>query len=194
MSPKNEVDDPNFQRVFLAKLLRVPAGCLEWTGTKDSLGYGEVRIAGAKRKAHRIAWHLANGPIPCGLIVMHKCDNPACCDPSHLLLGTRFDNNHDRHEKGRDGDHNGIQNGRAKLTEDQVCEIRALYQVGSSEFGGNALAVRFGVDCSTICRIVNRKRWVGAYKAPAISYEAELEVRAGTPLGLPDLTDLSEVQ
>jgi hypothetical protein len=77
-------------------------GCHLWTGYRDPVGYGRIYIEGAKRIAHRIAWEVAHGPIPEGMIVMHAvCDNPPCCNPEHLKLGTHADNARDRVKKGR---------------------------------------------------------------------------------------------
>ena len=76
--------------------------CHLWTGYRDPVGYGRMYINGAKRIAHRIAWEVAHGPIPEGMIVMHAvCDNPPCCNPEHLKLGTQADNARDRVRKGR---------------------------------------------------------------------------------------------
>jgi hypothetical protein len=83
-------------------------GCLEWQRGRRK-GYGVLRFEGQNHLAHRAAWAVANGPIPTGLCVLHKCDNPKCINPDHLFLGTIADNCHDRHAKGRDakGDNHG---------------------------------------------------------------------------------------
>jgi hypothetical protein len=93
-----------------AGLVRMPNGCLEWT--KCTLkGYGQMHVDGVTTLTHRLAWTLANGPIPDGLCVLHHCDNPPCCEtaPSeeypegHLFLGTKADNMLDMAAKGRAG-------------------------------------------------------------------------------------------
>jgi len=74
-----------------------PAACWEWIGHKSRKGYGrltEDRL-GRDLYAHRAAWSLAHGPVPAGVIVRHKCDNPSCVRPSHLELGTGADNQRD---------------------------------------------------------------------------------------------------
>jgi hypothetical protein len=78
-------------------------GCLIFTGSKDAKGYGQVTCmdAGRPLKAHRVAWESTVGPIPDGLCVLHRCDNPACVNPDHLFLGTVGDNNTDMTAKGR---------------------------------------------------------------------------------------------
>jgi hypothetical protein len=77
--------------------------CWVWTGAKNEKGYGVVGVPGEHRttKAHRMAWEIYNGPLPPGQCVLHRCDNPACCRPSHLFLGSRADNNADMCLKGR---------------------------------------------------------------------------------------------
>jgi hypothetical protein len=60
-----------------------------------------MKVNNAFRPAHRMAWEAANGPIPGGMILMHTCDNPPCCNPEQLKLGTRAENNKDRAKKGR---------------------------------------------------------------------------------------------
>jgi hypothetical protein len=75
--------------------------CLEWMACRDRDGYGQFRIAGKQYKAHRAAWLLANGQVPEGLCVLHRCDNPGCVRLDHLFLGTSADNIADRDAKGR---------------------------------------------------------------------------------------------
>jgi len=74
--------------------------CWTWTGARNRKGYGEIGAKGRVQKAHRIAWELTYGPIPEGLDVLHHCDNPPCCRPDHLFLGTDADNMADMMAKG----------------------------------------------------------------------------------------------
>lgn len=74
--------------------------CWEWTGIKDPNGYGRCGMFG-ETLAHRVAWKLTREAIPGGLFVLHRCDNPPCCNPDHLFLGTQADNIADMDHKGR---------------------------------------------------------------------------------------------
>ena len=67
-------------------------GCLEWRGATTSKGYGVIRGDDGAMYTHRLAWELANGPIPDGLFILHHCDNPPCCNITHLFAGTNADN------------------------------------------------------------------------------------------------------
>lgn len=80
--------------------------CWLWKGPLSVLGYGRLVVPGGHRGdpkvyAHRLSWEVANGPIPKGMCVLHRCDNPPCIRPSHLFLGTRADNSADMVAKGR---------------------------------------------------------------------------------------------
>ena len=81
------------------------SGCRLWNGSKNLNGYGKLLVAGRLMLAHRAAYADANGPIPPGLCVCHKCDVPSCIEPTHLFLGSRRDNTNDMITKGRHGDH-----------------------------------------------------------------------------------------
>jgi hypothetical protein len=76
-------------------------GCWTWTAGRNADGYGWFKISGGPKVAHRVAWELTNGPIPEGLIVRHRCDNPPCVNPGHLELGTHKDNRRDCSQRGR---------------------------------------------------------------------------------------------
>ena len=84
-----------------AGLERKPNGCLEWTGSTVAAGYGRIWFRGKLVATHRLAWTLVNGPILDGLNILHRCDNPPCCDPTHLRVGTQAENVADMAMKGR---------------------------------------------------------------------------------------------
>lgn len=75
--------------------------CWLWLAGRDIDGYGTLRYQTVDWRSHRLAWFLTNGPIPDGLHVLHSCDNPPCCNPAHLFLGTNADNMKDKARKGR---------------------------------------------------------------------------------------------
>jgi hypothetical protein len=133
-----------------------PESCWEWLGTRKPTGYGGCGAANGRHgRAHRVAYELCIGPIPEGMCVCHTCDNPACCNPAHLFLGTPADNARDRAAKGRTA--RGENHGRAKLTQKIVGEIRAAYA------GGNVTAAflggQYGVTDRTVYAIVAGKTW-----------------------------------
>lgn len=76
-------------------------GCVEWIGQLNDRGYGVIKIDGIRKGAHVISWVAAGGDIPEEYCVLHICDNRKCINPAHLFLGTKGDNNRDRHAKGR---------------------------------------------------------------------------------------------
>jgi hypothetical protein len=91
------VEDPE---PFWAKVdVSDSASCWPWTGHRDARGYG--RTTKRSTTAHRVAWEVTHGEIPAGLFVCHRCDNPPCCNPAHLFLGTAGDNARDMAAKGR---------------------------------------------------------------------------------------------
>ncbi len=137
--------------------------CWRWRGSRNSDGYGHIRIEGRTIGVHRIAWTLTHGPIAEGMQVLHKCDNPSCVRPSHLFLGTVKQNIQDMSAKGRHiwGSMQkpmlGERNVNAKLTAIQIEEIRGLYDphIGN----GVLLGCAYGVDSATIYRVVHRSTW-----------------------------------
>jgi hypothetical protein len=132
-----------------------PAGeCLVWHGTRDERGYGFLRHDGRYRRAHRLMYELAHGAIPFGQVVRHRCDNPACIQLEHLMLGTQGDNVQDMWERGRARVLKGEANGRAKLTAAQAAEIRRRFITYDRTHGTRAMAREFGVSHASIGSIV----------------------------------------
>lgn len=130
-------------------------GCWPWIGGGVSRGYGSfVSDSGKRMKVHRYAWELVNGPIPYGLCVLHKCDNPSCVNPHHLFIGTLDENSKDMINKGRSC--RGERHPNSKLTENDVASIRTLRDNGLSY---SDLARRFCVNQTAIAKIVKRENW-----------------------------------
>lgn len=136
---------------------RLGTRCWEWTGYTFSDGYGGFCDNYWMSRAHRYSWLLANGPIPDGLHVLHKCDNPLCVRPDHLFIGTEMENKHDCMAKGRHV--RGAKHACAKLTDEAVREIRALYRPGVRGGGSVSLARRFGVSKPVILGILKGRLW-----------------------------------
>lgn len=127
------------------------SGCFCWAGYVDRDGYGRIKVKGENILAHRVAWELFNGAIPEGEQVLHACDNPSCSRPDHLFLGDAAVNMADRNAKDRQA--KGERNGRAKLTERQVREIRA------SAEGIRPLARKYGLDPKSVRDIRSGRNW-----------------------------------
>lgn len=146
--------------------------CWEWMGARTKKGYGvfcatkRIRIT-----AHRASWVFHRGEIPNGLHVLHKCDNPACVNPTHLFIGTNADNVADKLAKGRQPSNakeknpmwrnykaaaRGAKVGGSKLNDEQVREIRKENKSGISQI---SLAKKYGVTQANIWGIVHDRTW-----------------------------------
>lgn len=150
-------DMPIAERFWLRVDRNGPNGCWLWTAGMFSDGYGAFSIGRKPHKAHRVAWELANGPIPLGMVMCHRCDTPACVNPAHLFPGTWAENSHDRDAKGRTSRISGSDRWSSKLTEAAVLAIRTRYATGGVT--QQALADEYGVSFQLISLIVNRKIW-----------------------------------
>lgn len=142
---------------FLSKCRNSENGCIEWIGYRQKDGYGQLIYQGKQELAHRLAYRLSIGVIPHEMCICHKCDNPSCCNPDHLFIGTQLDNIADRVAKGRNGCRKGETNGRAKLTESMVLEIREKLSSGSMTKA--AIGRKYGVSEVLIGMIARRKVW-----------------------------------
>jgi hypothetical protein len=155
------LDLPNLQGVirrFEAKFVRRgPDDCWEWTASTTPWGYGKISTAKSELElAHRLAYLLANGKFDASLFVLHKCDNPPCCNPNHLFLGTQKANIDDMIRKKRHvlNPHlGGETHPTAKLTEVQVRAIRADGRKHRD------IAKDYGVTHTAVGYIKRRKAW-----------------------------------
>lgn len=130
-----------------------PDECWPWIGARNSYGHGEFwRRDQTQGMAHRFAWEIKNGPIPDGMVVCHRCDNPPCCNVRHLFLGRPADNSADMTAKGRQS--RGEAHPVSKLSEQDVLSIR------SSTESGVLLGARFGISSVQVSNIRRRKQWV----------------------------------
>lgn len=142
----------------------VETGCLEWTGSKHNQGYGKIWDGQRVDFAHRLAWALANGPIPEGMCVCHKCDNPACVAVDHLFLGTMADNMADKKAKGRarSGGHlrkgipssiRGEKHPKSKIT---AAQAQAIFRDTRATA---TIARQYGISWSLVRGIKLRRNW-----------------------------------
>lgn len=144
---------PLIERFFAYVGSKQSSGCILWTGTTDAKGgYGVLGYDGRQLKAHRVAYDLFVGGLSPDLLVCHSCDNPPCINPVHLFQGTELDNAEDMVSKGRS--HGGIDHWSAKLTEEQVREIKTeLSSPNRNRRTRRALARRFSVTPAVIYQI-----------------------------------------
>lgn len=138
------------------------SGCQIWlSSSRNAYGHGHMGVGGVTIMAHRVAWMLSHGPIPDGMLVLHRCDTPGCINPNHLFLGTYQDNQDDKVRKGRQARGaklahpraRGERNGNAKLTAEIVRAIRA------SDESQRKIATRYGVTQAIISKIKRNEVW-----------------------------------
>jgi len=127
--------------------------CWNWKGSITKDGYGLFTMYYKTHLTHRLAWERRNGDIPKGQCVLHKCDNPKCCNPNHLFLGTHQDNMKDKSDKGRC--RTGSHVGKKYLTDTEAMDIKILYDTG--EYSQRDLGRVFDVNHLQIYNIIHGK-------------------------------------
>lgn len=129
------------------------SGCWIWLKCLNHHGYAHLTYKGKQHRGHRLSWETYHGPIPDGLLVLHRCDNRACVNPEHLFVGTYADNMGDMIKKGRDRHDRGERASRAILTERDVIEIR------TSTLSLTELCKRYSAHRNTIDAVLKRQSW-----------------------------------
>lgn len=137
-----------------------PYKCWEYKGYRHR-GYGKFSVTIGPQKdipviSTRLAYFLHHGIDPVGKAVLHKCDNPSCCNPHHLFLGTNKENTDDMHKKKRANPPKGDNHWGAKLTAEKVVDIRSKFANGTPK---KDLEKLYSVDPGQMSRILNGKAW-----------------------------------
>ena len=160
------LDDPRTEK--LTKYTDRSGDCWIWQRAKQKTGYGVICFGKVIMAAHRVSYEVAHGPIPPGMFICHKCDNPSCVRPDHLFAGTPADNVHDMVKKGRTNNkHNmslrknhmvayGVDNPSAKINPDIVREIRARVANGEVQ---RRIAESYGIDSCSVIDIIKGRTW-----------------------------------
>lgn len=138
------------------------SGC--WESRAVGLnGYGRVAVDGKRVAAHRLAYAIGVGAIPDGMYVCHKCDNKACCNPSHLFLGTHADNMADMARKGRhwlkQRPGTGVRGEAHRLAKLSEGDVRGIREALSAGYSQREVAKDFGVSQRLVWNIANRRAW-----------------------------------
>ena len=160
----NSLTKSDIDRFYDKIDIKGPDECWEWqaaTKKRETHQYGLFNLNGFMMHAHRIAWFLANGPIPEGKFILHKCDNPVCCNPHHLYCGTHSDNMKDRYERNTnkidplDYAHSMC------LYSGEIWLVRKLYKAGITQ---TYIAKIFKTNQPLISKIVNSDAHLGKDK------------------------------
>jgi len=130
-------------------------GCWLWTMKRAAYGYGQWVVGQTDYHVHRLSAHLYHGfDLASSLTICHSCDNPPCCNPQHLFVGTSLDNSQDMVRKGRSA--KGEHNAQSKLTDAEVHAIRKRYAGGETQ---KTLANAYDVHQTLVSLIVRRILW-----------------------------------
>ena len=135
------------------------SGCWEFTGYIMSTGYGQIGLFDKLLLTHRASYMVFVGEIPEGMFVCHKCDNRKCFNPDHLFLGTADDNHKDMVKKGRQKILYGTESSNARLTTEQVEQIKQEYKPAAQKGRGyksntNELGAKFGITPQYVLQII----------------------------------------
>lgn len=142
--------------------------CSLWTAFRDKDGYGMASKGNGQtgvRRANRRAWEVFRGPIPDGMLVLHRCDNPPCVNPDHLFLGTNSDNMKDAHAKGRHKTptqakpESQVRGERQHLSKLKASDIPAIFSLHKDGLSAPQIAAKFGVGKHCVKSVLSRETW-----------------------------------
>jgi len=150
------MSENDITRFWKGIIITTPNECWNRNKPFKGRGYRTFNLNGVKYQYNRIAWFLYNHKQPGLFEVCHRCDNPQCCNPNHLFIGTSQDNYIDCVTKHRNVNNQGINHGMSTLTESDVLRIRAFYNMGYKQ---HTIAKQFGIHQATVSKLVNYKRW-----------------------------------
>lgn len=158
---KAERTGPAEQRFWAKVDKRGTDECWPWTAAvrNSAEGYGAFWYERRHQPSNRMALVFSGTPVPAGMVACHACDNPGCCNPAHLFVGTPRQNNDDKVRKKRHAA--GERHGSARLTREQVAEIRSLRQPGSRQVApgvARQMAMRLGVTPGYVSEL-NKRGW-----------------------------------
>jgi hypothetical protein len=128
-----------------------PNGCVDWTLSTRTDGYGQILVDGRHTGVHRVAYELTGKVIPPGLLILHSCDRPICINPAHLRVGTHAENTEDAFKRGRRTPPG------AKITFEQAETIRVRYAAGG--ITQRALGAEYGITPSAVSMIISGHNW-----------------------------------
>lgn len=129
--------------------------CWPWKGCTDKNNYGIFRLNGKNIKSHRFSYYCTFGEFDLNLCVLHKCDNPICCNPYHLYLGNTNDNNQDKIQKNRCNSPSGTNHWSCKVSDETVNQI--LWELYSTSKSLNTVSIGYDVDIDYIKVILHNK-------------------------------------
>lgn len=148
----------------LAARLEPDGECLVYTGSRNRSGYGWMSLAGTPTLAHRVAWMVHHDrPVPDGMYVLHSCDNPPCCNPDHLRIGTAAENSRDMVRRGRHKPVAGAANPRTKYSAETVELVRQLTADGWS---AAAISDETGIGADYVRKLARGNRRSGSAGGP----------------------------
>lgn len=147
----------NPDRLWSRILIASDDECWEWQGCRERQGYGRIWYGDGGVLTHRLAYILTNGEPPDDAPhILHRCDNPPCCNPAHLYAGTNAQNVADKMQRGRFKPNLGERHGNSKLTTDSVLSIRERFRGGESR---DVLAAEYGIAPAYVNQLAARRAW-----------------------------------
>jgi hypothetical protein len=148
----------HFERRLWLRVSEQPSGCWEWQGALFPAGYGQITYQGKPMGVHRVVMILLGHDVE-GVVVRHECDNPPCCRPDHLLLGTQKMNMEDAVKRNRMNNVKGAHHYKAKFSDAHVLYLRATYADPSNTLTIAELAKANDIDASALGKILRRQTW-----------------------------------